>query len=153
MELCEARTLDHYLKDRNKINGPIDRKQNFSYFNQIVEAIKHCHEVNIIHRDLKPANIFIDKKNQVKIGDFGLAREYEMAQEPDSAGRIKPKKDSDGFEQSLLSAKVGTPFYLSPEQKEDKGYDEKVDIFSLGLILFELCSNFKTMHQRSMKHK
>lgn len=75
-----------------------------------------------------------------------------MSKEPESAGRPATKRGSNGFKASLLSAKVGTPFYLSPEQREDKGYDEKVDIFSLGLILFELCSNFNTMHQRSLKH-
>jgi len=102
--------------------------------------------VKIIHRDLKPANIFIDKNNQLKIGDFGLAREYEISKEPQSAGRPAVKRGSNGFPSNLLSARVGTPFYLSPEQREEKGYDEKVDIYSLGLILFELCHNFSTYH-------
>jgi len=51
----------------------MDWKENFYYFQQILEGIKHLHEQNIIHWDLKPSNIFIDSKNVLKIGDFGLA--------------------------------------------------------------------------------
>lgn len=53
----------------------------------------------------------------------------------------------------MLSLKVGTPFYLSPEQQQEKQYDEKVDMYSIGLILFELCSNFKTTHQKVKAHQ
>jgi serine/threonine protein kinase len=54
---------------------------------------------------------------------------------------------------SMLSARVGTPFYLSPEQLDEKGYDEKVDIYSLGLILFELVNQFATQHHRKHCHE
>ena len=74
MELCPGRTLHEYISERSLWND-IDWKENFNYFSQILEGIKHIHELNIIHRDLKPSNIFIDSKNILKIGDFGLAVE------------------------------------------------------------------------------
>ena len=52
----------------------------------------------------------------------------------------------------MLSANVGTPFYLGPEMVNEQGYDEKVDIYALGLILFELCSNFTTFHQKTIAY-
>ena len=141
MELCPGRTLQEFIDERRK-TSKMDWKENFYYFQQILEGIKHLHEQNIIHWDLKPSNIFIDSKNVLKIGDFGLA--IDQAGKRDEKPSSKKKGHWDN--QSMLSIKVGTPFYLSPEQQQEKQYDEKVDIYSLGLILFELCSNFKTSH-------
>lgn len=86
----------------------------------------------------------------MKIGDFGLAVEYHG--ERVEKGNLK-KKTSKIITNCMLSKKVGTPFYLSPEQREEKQYDEKVDIYSIGLILFDLCSNFKTVHSKVNAYK
>jgi len=81
----------------------------------------HCHEKGkIIHWDLKPSNIFKGQYNQIKLGDFGLSKQLDT-------------------EIIYATTNVGTPFYMSPEQIDDNGYDEKADIWSLGCILYEMC--------------
>ena len=77
-------------------------------------------KINILHRDMKPGNIFF-KDNKIKIGDLGVA------------------KILDNIE-NFATSKVGTPYYLSPEVCEDRPYNNKSDIWSLGCILYELCT-------------
>ena len=153
MEICSGQTLKEYLENRNKQSGEIDRKMNFIFFTQIIEGIKHVHRQGIIHRDLKPANVLINGEGVLKIGDFGLARAIDkedtkkMANVANAINQLASSKPMNGKmlrssmkkkHRASLSIKVGTPLYLSPEQAEGNFYDEKVDIFSIGLILFEL---------------
>lgn len=93
-----------------------------------MEGIIYLHERNVIHWDLKPANIFISK-GEVKIGDFGLATQFE--------GQIKNYKN---FEL------VGTPLYIAPEYDKSRVCDYKIDMYALGILLFEILSNFRTAH-------
>ena len=88
--------------------------------------MKECHRhvegsvtKPILHRDIKPANIFLDVNNNIKIGDFGLAKEL-------SSERV------------CTQTNVGTPFYMSPELINGVSYDERSDIWSLGCLLYEL---------------
>ena len=175
MEICSGPTLKEYLDKRYQTNSEIDRKTNFKFFKQIIEGIKHVHRQGIIHRDLKPANVFITGEGVIKIGDFGLARAIDKNDTKkisnlanvisshiatskfwyDSLSIVNIKSNQNrkkwsmrGKERSLLSQKVGTPLYLSPEQVEGVFYDEKVDIFSIGLILLELCYKFATNHEK-----
>ena len=97
---------------------------------QILKSLVKIHSGGIIHRDIKPSNIFI-KNNQLKIGDFGLA-----TRNSNSSKLIKSKKIE------------GTPLYLSPEQTNFKVYNEKVDIYALGITLYEMCANFSTSMER-----
>lgn len=86
-------------------------------------ALNECHNRNpkILHRDLKPANIFLDSNNNLKLGDFGLARILS--------------------ENSLYcKTHVGTPYYMSPEQINEVCYDERSDIWSFGCLLYELAA-------------
>ncbi len=87
---------------------------------QVCEGLREAHRCGIIHRDLKPSNILIDKEGEVRIMDFGIARSVE-AKGITASGVI-----------------VGTPQYMSPEQVEAKGIDHRSDIYSLGVILFEM---------------
>ena len=87
-------------------------------------ALKTCHnhkEGKILHRDIKPSNVFLDGENNAKLGDFGLSR---MLSE----------------ENNFAYSRVGTPYYMSPEQIEDMRYNEKSDIWSLGCFLYELAT-------------
>ena len=112
-----------------------------------MKGLKHVHDLNIIHRDLKPENIFLYNKNKheivVKLGDFGLSIEENLK---------RTWKESNIYE--ALSANqhsngCGTPMYIAPEQNNQVNYDEKVDMFSLGLILFELTSQINTHHEKT----
>ena len=122
MEYCEGCPLSYYLQNR-----PSKSEENLilNIFIQMAKALSHIHNKGIIHRDLKPANIFINNCYKVKIGDFGLAAEKKMTKD-----------------------KVGTFLYQSPEQLENKPYNEKVDIYALGLILLEMCLLFNTETER-----
>lgn len=81
-------------------------------------ALDHLHDKKILHRDLKTKNIFITKKNQVKLGDFGLSKMLGTT--------------------SFAQSAVGTPYYLSPELCEGKRYNHKSDVWAIGCVLYEL---------------
>ena len=93
-------------------------------FTQVLLAIHAIHnhkEGKILHRDIKPSNIFLDKDNNIKLGDFGLSRELSV-------------------ESKFAYSHVGTPYYMSPEQIDETKYNEKSDIWSLGCFLYELAA-------------
>ena len=123
MEYCEGIPLSYYIQQRK---NPSNENLIIHIFYQICNAVQHIHSKSIIHRDLKPGNIFMNKKFKIKIIDFGLASENHTKNEES----------------------VGTALYLSPEQLEKKPYNEKVDIYALGIILMEMCCFFKTIHER-----
>lgn len=91
------------------------------WFFELCNAVKCCHDYNIIHRDIKPANIFLTEDNHIKLGDFGVSK-------------ILNSKTSKA--QSLQ----GTPLYMSPEVSNKENYSFSCDIWSLGVILYELCT-------------
>jgi serine/threonine protein kinase len=92
----------------------------------------------LIHRDLKPNNCFIDDSGAVKVGDFGLSRE---SSDPNNREEADTElKNPTVIDNSDITAGVGTRSYASPEQmKGGSEYDSSTDIYSLGIILFELC--------------
>lgn len=108
-----------------------------NWFTQICLSLKHVHDRKILHRDLKSQNIFLTKNNMIKLGDFGIARVL-------SDTRSKAK------------TVVGTPYYLSPEIIQSKPYSFKSDIWSLGVLLYEMCAlhppfNAQSLHQLARK--
>lgn len=90
-----------------------------SWFVQTCFALLHVHQQRVLHRDLKTQNIFLTKSGQIKLGDFGIARLLEATKD-------------------MAQTMVGTPYYLSPEIIQDKPYDYKSDVWSCGVVLFEM---------------
>ena len=126
MELCEHGDLHKLLKKRRNPSDMskskyLNENKVWTFFIQMCLGLYYMHSNSILHRDLKTLNIFLTKENKIKIGDLGVA------------------KILDDFE-NFVTSKVGTPYYLSPEVCEDRPYNFKSDIWSLGCILYELCS-------------
>lgn len=142
MQLCRKESLKDWLKD-NRIEDRSDYIS--SIFHQIVDAVDYVHYKGLIHRDLKPSNIFFSQDGQVKIGDFGLVTD--MADIPN----MESSKFNDEMcipSYARHTQQVGTHLYMSPEQVQGLPYDYKVDIYSLGLIFFELLVFFGTEMER-----
>lgn len=108
-------------KIRSQGTNLFSEEEILDIFIQIVLALQYLHEKKIIHRDLKPQNIFLTHTNIAKLGDFGVARALEGTQD-------------------LCQTVIGTPYYLSPEVWNNEPYNGQTDIWSLGCILYEMCS-------------
>ncbi|KAG5899731.1 hypothetical protein JTB14_030119 [Gonioctena quinquepunctata] len=137
MQLCKKESLKEWLSS-NK-----DREYLFilDIFSQILEAVEYVHLQGLIHRDLKPSNIFFSLEGKIKVGDFGLVKDMEDAFDMDLMKKGVPPYLGHTIE-------VGTHLYMSPEQLQSRIYDYKVDIYSLGLIFFELLVPFSTEMER-----
>ena len=118
MAYVEGHDLHQIIKDNPKL--PLERVLKFAV--QLAGALAAAHAEDVVHRDLKPQNILVDKDDQIYISDFGLAKSF-------AEGAI-------GMTQS--GALLGTPRYMSPEQVEGKPTDGRSDIYSYGLILYEM---------------
>lgn len=110
-------------------------------FKQILEGVVYIHSKGIMHRDLKPSNIFLESKS-IKIGDFGLSWLDESV--------IDEEKKRCEYKGENYTSNIGTPLYVSPEQEKSSNYDQKTDVYSLGVIFFEMLNNFSTEHERVM---
>ncbi|XP_073116363.1 eIF-2-alpha kinase GCN2 isoform X3 [Elaeis guineensis] len=141
MEYC-PRTL---RQDFESYSSSFDKDYTWHLFRQIVEGLAHIHSQGIIHRDLTPSNIFFDVRNDIKIGDFGLAKFLKLEQlDHDQYFPTETTGVSvDGTSQ------VGTYFYTAPEiDQRWPQINEKVDMYSLGVIFFELWHPFATAMER-----
>ncbi|KAI5790224.1 kinase-like domain-containing protein [Geopyxis carbonaria] len=131
MSLAEKLTL------RDRIRQGLSIEESWKLLRQILEGLAHIHGLGIIHRDLKPENIFIDMAGDPQIGDFGLATNELVVD--NSMARNASQLENIG--ENELTTNVGTALYVAPELKiQGKGnYNEKVDMYSLGVIFFEMC--------------
>ncbi|EEF40373.1 calcium-dependent protein kinase, putative [Ricinus communis] len=98
---------------------------------QLLTAIAHCHRLNIVHRDIKPDNILFDSRNRVKLADFGSA---------DWIG-----------EESTMSGVVGTPYYAAPEVVLGREYNEKVDVWSAGVVLYVMLAGIPPFYGETVE--
>ena len=120
LDYCEGGDLHKLLEERRATSSYLDESEIWNYFLQICLGVQHLHEMGIVHRDLKTLNILLSRdRTQVKVADLGVSRQVSQ----------------DTF---LLETFHGTPLYLSPEMVDGSLYTEKTDIWSLGVILFEL---------------
>lgn len=136
MEFCEKSTL------RTAIDNSLHRDPSrmWRLFREIIEGLAHIHQQGMIHRDLKPVNIFLDSCDHVKIGDFGLATTALLSR----AEVVEAHETTDQVTPGSLTGRVGTALYTAPElfTLPTTGrivYSQKVDLYSLGIILFEMC--------------
>ncbi len=130
MEYIAGGSLDHILKKRGRL--PIPKVVDLGV--QVADALDAAHSSKIVHRDIKPANISLNERGQVKVLDFGLAKRLAM-ESPDALGTTAEMK------QTQDGAVIGTPRYMSPEQALGKPLDHRSDLFSLGVVLYELMTD------------
>ncbi|RNF12496.1 putative protein kinase [Trypanosoma conorhini] len=134
MEYADGGDLNSRIKEAKKQDPvkPFEPKLAMFWFLQICMALKYLHDNHILHRDLKTANIFLTSRNVVKLGDFGI---------------------STVLQNTMACAKTvcGTPYYFSPELCQNKPYNNKSDVWALGVVFYELLTLQRPFNARSLK--
>lgn len=127
MEFVSGKELDFFMKDDTRF--PLEKV--LDILRQMLSAFDYTHKLGIVHRDIKPANVFLTDEGEVKIADFGIAR----------------------IENSNLTqagSVLGTPNYMSPEQCTGQSMDHRSDLFSIGIVFYELLTGEKPFNGNSM---
>jgi serine/threonine-protein kinase PpkA len=118
---------------KTRLQNPMTEPEALDYVRQIAEALRAIHVAGVLHRDLKPANVMLRADNTLVLIDFGLAKSLTGDKALTGAGEIR-----------------GSPYYMSPEQAEAKAVDERSDLYSMGVIFFELLTGQKPFSGRTV---
>ena len=142
LELVEGPTLaDRIAK------GPIPLNEALPIAKQIAEALEAAHEAGVIHRDLKPANIKVREDGTVKVLDFGLAKAMDTTPQGDPSQ--SPTLTAAATQMGVI---IGTAAYMSPEQGAGKPVDKRGDIWSFGVVLFEMLTAQRAFTGETVSH-
>ncbi|GAB4314471.1 MAG: hypothetical protein Kow0059_06290 [Candidatus Sumerlaeia bacterium] len=131
MEYIEGTDLKKILRRHKKL----DERTVVEFARQIADALGYAHQLGIVHRDIKPANVMITKNNQVKIADYGIAKLVEST------------------DATVAGAVIGTPLYMSPEQVKGEGVDPRADIYSLGVLLYEMLTGKPPFYEGDLAYQ
>ncbi|KAL5711828.1 calcium/calmodulin-dependent protein kinase [Ranunculus cassubicifolius] len=126
LELCDSSDSDLYDRVTKQV---FNESEAISVVTQLMKALAHCHRRGVAHRDIKPDNILFDSRNRLKLADFGSADFF-----------------SEG---NSLSGLVGTPYYVAPEVLSGRDYNEKVDVWSAGVILYIMLAGIPPFYGES----
>ena len=133
MEYVPGQSLAEKVK-----SGPLPLGQALALGEEIAQALEEAHEHGVVHRDLKPANVIVTPKGHAKVLDFGLAK---LLAEESAGDATLSVPETAGL--------VGTPLYMSPEQTEGKAVDSRTDVWSLGVVLYELLTGKPPFDRRN----